>query len=95
MLLHAKLYHSRVNGLRLHDMRMVCLLRAVTPGWVTNTVPFKLKIDSIHHSRSFEVLQANVKCHLLVGPARPVTSALNKHYSAHGGPINESSMYIT
>ena len=49
----------------------------------------------IHHSGSFEVLQAKVKCHLSVGTARPVPRALNKHYSARGGPINVSFMYIT
>ena len=26
----------------LHDMRMVCLLKEVTPAWVTNTVSFTL-----------------------------------------------------
>ena len=30
-----------------------------------------------------------------VGPARPVPRALNKHYSARGGPIIFSFMYIT
>ena len=57
---------------KLHDMRIVCLLKAVTPAWVTNMVPFTLLIDYIHHSGSFEVLQAKVKCLLSVGPARPV-----------------------
>ena len=42
----------------LHDMRMVCLLKAATPAWVTNTFPFLLVINYIHHSGSFEVLQA-------------------------------------
>ena len=42
MLLHAKLYRPRVNGLELHDMRIVCLLKAATPAWVTNTVSFML-----------------------------------------------------
>ena len=45
----------------LHAMRIVCLLKAVTPAWVTNTVSFTLKIDYIHYSGSFEVLQAKVK----------------------------------
>ena len=79
----------------LHDMRIVCLLKAVTPAWVRNTVSFSLAIDYIHHSVSFEVLQAKVKCHLSVGPARLVPRALNKHYSARGGLINVSFMYIT
>ena len=57
---------------KLHDMRIVCLLKAVTPVWVTNMVPFTLLIDYIHHSGSFGVLQAKVKCLLSVGPARPV-----------------------
>ena len=76
-------------------MRMMCLLKAATPAWVTNTVSFTLLIDYIHHSGSFEVLQAKVKCHSSVGPARPVPRALNKHYSARGGPINVYFMYIT
>ena len=79
----------------LHDMRIVCLLRAVTPAWVVNTFPFTLVIDYIHHSRSFEVLQAKVKCHLSVGPARPVPHASNKQHSARGGLINVSFMYIS
>ena len=79
----------------LYDMRIVCLLKAVTPAWVTNTVPFKLKIDYIHHSGSFEILQAKVICLLVLGPARPVPRALNKHYSARGEPIKVSFMYIT
>ena len=76
-------------------MRMVCLLKAVIPAWVTDKVPFLLVIDYIRYSRSFEVLQANVKSHLSVGPASPVPCALNKHYFARGGPINVPFMYIT
>ena len=79
----------------LHDMRIVCLLKAATPAWVIITNSFTLVINYIHRSGSFEVLQAKVKCHLSVGPARPVPRALNKHYSARGGPINVSFMYIT
>ena len=79
----------------LHDMRIVCLLKAVTPAWVTNTVPFLLPIDYIRYSGPFEVLQVKVKCLLSVGPARPVPRALNKHYSARGGPTHVSSMYIS
>ena len=79
----------------LHDMRIVCLLKAVTPAWVTNTVPFLIPIDYIRYSGSFEVLQAKVKCLLSVGPARPVPRALNKHYSARGRLDNVSFMYNT
>ena len=78
----------------LHDLRMVCLLRAVTPSWVTKTVPFLLVIDYTRYSGSFEILQAKVQCHLSVGPARPVARALNKHFSTRGGPSNVSFMYI-
>ena len=78
----------------LHDMRIVCLLEAVTPAWVTNTVSV-ITIDYIHHSGSFDILQAKVKCPLSVGPSRPVLRALNKHYSSRGGPINVPFMYIT
>ena len=35
------------------------------------------------------------QCLLSVGPVRPVPRALNKHYSAHRGPIIVSFMYIT
>ena len=79
----------------LHDVRIVCLFKAVTPAWVTNTVSSTLKIDYIHHSGSFEILQAKVKCPLSVGPAPPVPRVLNKHYSARGGSIHVSFMYIT
>ena len=58
-------------------MRIVCLLRAVTPAWDTNTTSLTLKIDYTRYSSSFEILQAKVKCHLSVGPARPVQRALN------------------
>ena len=79
----------------LQDMRIVCLLKAATPAWVTNTVPVLLSIDYIRYSGPFKVLQGNVKCHLSVGPARPVPSALNEHYSARGVSINVSFMCIT
>ena len=52
----------------LHDMRIVCLLKAVTPAWVTNTVSFMLKIDYIHYSGSFEILQAKVNIFYRSGP---------------------------
>ena len=42
----------------LHDMRIVCLLRAVTLAWVINTIPFTILFDYFHHSVSFEILQA-------------------------------------
>ena len=78
----------------LHAMRMVCSLKAVTTAWVTITVPLFV-IDYNRYNGSFEVLQAKVKRHISVGPARPAPRALNKHYSARGGPINVSFMYIT
>ena len=52
----------------LHAIRIVCLRKAFTPAWVTNTFPTLLIIDNIDHSGSFEILQAKVKCHLSVGP---------------------------
>ena len=79
----------------LHDLRIVCLLKAATPAWVTNTVPFTLLIDYIHHSGSFEILQAKVKCHSSLGPARPVPRVLNKHYSARGVSIDVSFVNIS
>ena len=53
----------------LHDLRLVCLLKAVTPAWVTTTASFLFVIDYIDHSGSFDVLQAKVKSLLSVGPA--------------------------
>ena len=79
----------------LHAMRMVCLFKAVTAAWVTNTVSFVLVIDYIRYYGSLEVLQAKVKCHISVRPARPAPCALNKHYSTRGGPIKVSFLYIT
>ena len=79
----------------LHDLCIFCLLKAVIPAGVTNMFPFLLVINYIHHSGSFEVLEAEVKCHLSVGPARMVPRASNKHYSACAGPISVSFMYIT
>ena len=61
--------------LELQDMLMVCLLKAVTPAWVTNTASFLLVIDYVNHSDWFENLQVNVKILLSVGPARPVPRA--------------------
>ena len=74
---------------------MVCLLKAVTPAWVTNTISFTEAINYVRYSGSFEILQAKVKFHSSVELARPVPRALNKHYSARGGSINVSFMYIT
>ena len=56
----------------LHAMRMVCLLKAVTPTRVSNTASFLFVIDYIRYHGSFEVLQAKVKCHLSVAPASSV-----------------------
>ena len=45
----------RVLGLlasELHDLRIDCLLEAVTPGWVANTVPFKIAITFVTAIRS-------------------------------------------
>ena len=79
----------------LHDMRTVCLLKAVTPAWVAINVPFLLVIDFTRYSDSFDILQAKVKGQLLVGCAFPFPRGLNKHYAARGKLINVSFMYIT
>ena len=76
-------------------MRIICLLEAVIPAWVINTVPFLLAIDYIRYSGSFDIIQAKIKCLLSVGPARPVPRALNKHYATRCEPINVSFMYFT
>ena len=75
----------------LHDMRIFCLLKAVSPARVTNTVSFTVVIDYTRYYDSFEILQVKVKSHLSVGPAR----AINKHYSARRRPINPSFMCVT
>ena len=79
----------------LHAMRIVCLLKVITPAWGSNTILFLLVIDYIHHSSSFEILQPKVKFHLSVGPASPVPRALNKRYTTRGRLINVSFMYNT
>ena len=57
------------NVPELQASHIACLLKAVTPASVTNTVPFLLVIEYIHRSGSFEVLQAKVKCHFSARPA--------------------------
>ena len=52
----------------LHDVRIVCLLKAVTPAWVINTVSFTLIIDYINHSGLFEILQAKFNIVYQSGP---------------------------
>ena len=59
-------------------MRIVCLLKAVTPAWVMNTDPFTIAINYIRYSGSFDILQPKVKCHLSVGPVRPVPRTLKQ-----------------
>ena len=66
----------------LHDMRIDCLIRAVPPFSVTNTVSLTLVIDYAPSCSSFEALHATVKCRSSVGSGPPVPTALNKHYSA-------------
>ena len=77
---------------------MICVLfvylRRLFPHGL-QIVSIALVIDYTHDSVYFEVLQAKVKCHLSVGPARPVPCALNKQNSARPGPVIVSSMYIT
>ena len=82
-------------GPKLHAMRMICLLMAATPAWVINTIPFTISINYFRYSGSFDILQAKVKRLLSVGPVRPGPCALDKHYSARGGPIYKSFMYFT
>ena len=61
----------RVLGLKvseLHDLRMVCFFKAVTPGWRTNTIPCMLADGYIHYHESFGILRAKMKS--LLCPAR-------------------------
>ena len=81
----------------LHDMRIVCLLEAVTPDPRMGYKHGFIHVINRPHS-SFRFvwgITSHVQCLLSVGPARPVPRALNKHYSARAGPINVSFMYIT
>ena len=53
-------------------------------------------INRLHSSFRFVWgITSQGKMPLSVGPVRPVPRALNKHYSARGGPINISFVYIT
>ena len=52
----------------LHDMRIICLLKAVTPAWVINTALFTLTIDYILYYGSFEVLQPRSIVFYRLGP---------------------------
>ena len=52
----------------LHAMRIVCLLKAATPAWVTNTVPFTIAVNYIRYPNSFEILQAKVEVYYRSGP---------------------------
>ena len=61
----------------LHAMRIVCLLKAITPAWDTNTVPSSLVIDYTRCCDSFEILQAKVKC-FFIGRARETGPACLK-----------------
>ena len=78
----------------LHDVRMIRLLKAVTSGWVPNTISFTLVTDHVRYYSSFEVLEAKVKC-FFVGPEHPVSRTLNKPYSVRNGPNNVTSIYFT
>ena len=86
---------SQDQWFALHAMRIVCLLKAVSPAWVTKTILIVLVINNIHHSGSFDVWQAKVKRHCSAEPASPVPRALNKRYSARGGPDKVSFVFIT
>ena len=79
----------------LHDMRIFCLLRAVTPWQVINTFPFALAIASFHYYDSSEVLQAKVVRGFVIGPPCPVPRALNKQYSARVDSTAIAFMYFT
>ena len=74
-------------------VRMVCLLKAVTSHGLQIWVFFKLVIDYIRYCGSFEVLQAIVKCRLLVGSARPVPRSFPSLCALWA--IIVSFMYIT
>ena len=52
----------------LRDVHIVCLLKAVTPTWVTNTVPFTIAVNYIRYPNSFEILQAKVEVYYRSGP---------------------------
>ena len=74
----------------LHDMRSVCLLRAVTPMWVTNATLFTLAIDYVRYFGSLNTLQAKVKCLFSTGPSCLEQTLLWCH-----GPVNVYFMYFT
>ena len=93
-LLPAKLDCPSVNSSRVKCYAYSLFTHGGYPAWVINTVPFAVAINYIRYSDLVDILQAKVKCHLLVGPAHPVPRVSNKHYSACNGPNNVSFMYI-
>ena len=60
---------TRSMAPELNVVRMVSLLKAITPGWVTGTNLFTLVIDYNHYYDSFEELQANPQCFISAGLA--------------------------
>ena len=79
----------------LHGLRMTFLLKAVTPKWVTKTVPFSLEINYIRFCDPFEILQAKFKFVFSAGPGCPVPSTLSKQSAARGKPVSVISIYLT
>ena len=79
---------------KLHGLRMVCLLKAVTPGWLMKTVPYAWATDHLHFCDLFEILQAKVKRAFAAGPACPVVRTLNKQSAARVEPTSVTSMHL-
>ena len=91
---YANLYTPRINGSELHGLRMVCILKAVTFGWVTKTAPYSLKIDYNRFCDPFEILQAKTKRVFSVRAACPVPRTSNKQSAARVKPTIVTSMCL-
>ena len=74
------LWHG--NALVIFRLNILRCQLQIIQQWLCTTVPFLLVIDYIRYTGSFDILQAKVKCHLSVGPARPVPRALNKRLAS-------------
>ena len=78
----------------LHDLRMACFFKVVTPGWVMKSTPFSLKIDCTHFSDPFEISQVKVKRVFSAGPACLVPRTLGRQSEASFRLTSRIFMYF-
>ena len=85
----------RLMASKLHGLRLDCLFKAVTLGWVAKTVPCSLENDYIRFCDPFEILQAKFKRVSSTETACLVPRTLNKQSAPRVKPTNVISMYLT